>query len=119
MSAFDFLKAKSAHLHWRVKLLGYLNGQNTLTQAEVLSHEQCELGKWIYSEGLKVYANLPEMQELEKTHKELHETIHRVIEFKDKNMLKEAKDEYELMREVSDVLMEMLDFLYENEKKHL
>jgi methyl-accepting chemotaxis protein len=116
-NAFDFLKAKSAHLNWRVRILSFLNGEGTLTKEQVISHEHCDLGKWIYSEGLQKYGNLSEMTELEKTHKHLHNSMAKILDLKENNLLKEARDEYENMREVSEILIKMLDILYEIQKK--
>ncbi len=85
LNAFDFLKAKSAHLNWRVRILSFLNGESTLTKEQVISHEHCDLGKWIYSEGLQKYGNLSEMTELEKTHKLLHSSMAKVLDLKENN----------------------------------
>ncbi|GAB4490857.1 MAG: hypothetical protein OHK0045_15920 [Raineya sp.] len=117
-NAFDFLKAKSVHLNWRVRILGFLNGEHTLTKEQVVSHEHCDLGKWIYSEGLKKYGHLSEMIELERTHKLLHTAMEQVVHLKENNQIKEARNAYENMREISENVIEMLDFLYEIQKTH-
>jgi hypothetical protein len=37
------------------------------------------LGKWLYSQGLKDYPDLPKMRLLEQVHQELHTIAHHVI----------------------------------------
>lgn len=111
MSSFDFLKAKSAHLNWRLRILGLLNGEGTLTRDQVVSHKHCDLGKWLYSEGLDKYKEIPEMIDLEKVHKDLHTSISKVVELKEKHLIKEARDEYEKMRETSEILIQIIDVL--------
>lgn len=113
MSSFDFLKAKSAHLNWRVRILGLLNGETTLTRDQLVSHQHCDLGKWLYAEGLEKYKYFSEMIDLENIHKQLHTCIQNIVTLKEEGQDIEARKEYENMKEISEILMKIIDTLYQ------
>ena len=82
MTAFDLEMAKTNHLRWRLLLESYLEGRPSLSEDEVLYCTDCELGKWIYGEGLEKYGRLPAMQELVRVHSQLHHTVEDVVELR-------------------------------------
>ena len=43
----------------------YLNGEMTMTAEQAVSHHDCELGKWLYSDGMSKFGTLPEFRQLE------------------------------------------------------
>lgn len=45
-----------------------------MTKEAVRSYKGCELGQWLYSEKIAKYSSRPDVAELKKSHKELHET---------------------------------------------
>ena len=56
-------------------------------QAQVDSHN-CRLGKWYYEgQGKLNYSNLPAYQNLEKGHDQVHNSVHKAIEFSQKDWL--------------------------------
>lgn len=107
----DFVLAKSKHLAWRVKLMSFLKGEEVLTIDQVVSHEHCDLGKWIYGEALERYKNEPKIFELEQVHKKLHQHIRNVVELKNAEKEDEANAEYDKMTEVSKTIINLLDEL--------
>lgn len=107
----DLHSAKMKHLEWRFKLSTFLMGRQTLTLEQVVSHEHCNLGQWIYAEGLGKYGHIQLMQDLEQTHKLLHQLIRHTVEMKNQQQDTEAERAYEQMQEVSDRIMEQLDEL--------
>ena len=99
VQTIDFGLALSEHLIWGLKLRSFLDGskfygRETFTNSAAISHQDCEIGKWIYSQGLKELGSLDDMQELEKTHKELHCTVNRVLELKNIGNSLAAEREY-------------------------
>ena len=68
MPSIDFASAKMKHLTWKFKLRGFLDGKEKLTET-LLSEHDCDLGKWLYSEGMSKYGTIPETQKLENTHR--------------------------------------------------
>jgi methyl-accepting chemotaxis protein len=75
----DLSGAKSAHLNWKVRLRAFLDGKATLTEEEAVSHQQCNFGKWYYSEGLQKFGHIPELRDVEEPHAELHRTIKDIV----------------------------------------
>jgi hypothetical protein len=90
-SGVDFARVKMAHRSWRLKLRHFLDGRENIDRAGLASHENCELGKWIYASGMATYSHLPEMQELEKKHKEMHALVEQVVELKHAGKASEAE----------------------------
>lgn len=80
---FDFFKARAKHLEWKTKLQSFLKTGTGLTSAQASSEKDCELGKWLYSEGLKHYGALPEMAKLEMAHKSMHAAVRDTIKAKE------------------------------------
>jgi methyl-accepting chemotaxis protein len=75
----DLSGAKSAHLNWKARLRSFLDGKATLTEAEAVSHQQCNFGKWYYSEGLQKFGHIQELRDVEEPHAELHRTIKDIV----------------------------------------
>jgi methyl-accepting chemotaxis protein len=48
-------------LGWKAKLRHFLDGSEALTSAHAVSHKQCDLGQWLYSDGLKIYGDMAAM----------------------------------------------------------
>jgi methyl-accepting chemotaxis protein len=104
----DFVLARAKHLDWKIELTSFLEGRHTLTKAQAISHKDCELGKWLYAEGLKKYGYLPSMQELEQTHVELHAIVRKVLQMKHAGNEAGAEQEFSRLRPVSDRIIKLL-----------
>lgn len=75
----DFEQAKGAHFDWKAKLKTYMKTPDGSLKSNIVGQDnQCVLGKWLYGEG-KMYAHLPEYQELIKNHAEFHKCAAEVI----------------------------------------
>ncbi len=66
--------AIDAHFAWKARLAAQISGTNseTLEIGVIASDDRCALGKWIHSEGKKMYGNLPEFAELLRQHAQFH-----------------------------------------------
>ena len=82
MSKTDFTDIRLKHITWRVKLNDFLEGKPSMTEEQATSHKACDVGKWLYSEGMTKYGEMPEIQELEKIHVSLHSTVKNIISLK-------------------------------------
>lgn len=109
MRTLDFALARSRHLDWRTKLKSFLEGLGTLSEAEATSHKDCELGKWLYSQGLHKYGSAPSMKELEQRHAELHSIIRRIVQMKNAGDVDGADHEFKKVRPISDKVMGLLN----------
>ena len=58
---------------------GFLEGNESLSESEAISHHQCELGKWFDTQGQSMYGHIPQMNELGADHQQLHALIKQVV----------------------------------------
>ena len=71
---------KQAHLNWRLRIPNILAGyEGKVNLNDIANHHLCGLGKWANDEG-KTYANLPILNELNKSHAEFHQLVAKTIE---------------------------------------
>ena len=116
MSKTDFTDIRLKHIAWRVRLNDFLEGKPSMTAEEATSHQTCDVGKWLYSEGIKKYGTMPEMQELEKIHVSLHETVRNIISLKQVANIYAEKEELE---KLDKILRKIMFLLVEIEQKLL
>ncbi|MEJ2406563.1 MAG: methyl-accepting chemotaxis protein [Candidatus Thiodiazotropha sp.] len=112
-NSLDFSAAKSAHLAWRARLRGFLDGKSSLKREEVVSHHDCVLGHWYYQEGLQKFGHLPDMQAIEKPHEEMHRLIKQIIQIKESGRQEEAERLYERIAPLSSNIIQLLNRLEE------
>lgn len=79
MIDLNFLDAITHYVSWRIRLRGFLEDKDNITESEIGSHKDCDFGKWLYSEGLSRYGTMREIAEVQDIHKQLHETALRII----------------------------------------
>jgi chemotaxis protein histidine kinase CheA len=106
-SDLDFSLVGDKHRQWISTLQQVLEGKMSLTPQQAGSHEQCALGKWIYSVGLKEYGAIDDMVALEKTHKHFHELVHKVLLLKSAGDESLARQELEAVQGTSEQIMEL------------
>ncbi|MDW8287370.1 MAG: CZB domain-containing protein [Flammeovirgaceae bacterium] len=109
MNPVDFTIARFKHLNWKFRVRSFLDGKETLTQEQAISHRHCDLGKWYYAEGKAKYGHLPSMQAFEKEHEVLHAIVQQIVHLKEENLLKEAEELYKKLMTVSDTIMNLLE----------
>lgn len=126
MNGADFTDIRLKHVTWRVKLDDFLEGKPGMTEEEATSQRACDVGKWLYSAGMKKYGTMPEMQELEKIHVELHATVKNIMALKQAGNLSAATEEKEnldkILRKVMFLLVDIEQKLitqHINDKKDL
>lgn len=79
-----------------------------MTEEQAISHEACDVGKWLYSKGMKKYGTMPEMQELEKIHVALHSTVINIKSLKLSGNISAAKEELEKLDKILRKIMFLL-----------
>ncbi|MCX6147033.1 MAG: CZB domain-containing protein, partial [Candidatus Kapabacteria bacterium] len=75
------------------------------------SHKDCDLGKWMYSEGLEKYSQYPDMKKLEMIHSDLHKVIKNVVNWKLVGDISAAENELTKMNTISSEIVGLLDNL--------
>lgn len=108
MGKFDFAVARVMHIAWKSSLRSFLDGKESMTEEQAISHKDCDLGKWFYSEGMSSYGTMPEMQELEKVHIELHTIVKRVVQLKHSGDKPSAEQELSKLEPVSQKIFSLL-----------
>lgn len=108
MSKFDFSIARTKHIAWKSKLRGFLDGKETLNESQALSHHECDLGKWLDSEGFIKYGNIAEMKELGKVHEELHHLVQNVVSLKKAGNETQAETELLKLGPTSRTIIDLL-----------
>jgi methyl-accepting chemotaxis protein len=108
MGKFDFAVARVMHIAWKSGLRSFLDGKESMTEDQAVSHKDCDLGKWLYSDGKAEYGTMPEMQELEKVHVELHSIVKRVVQLKNSGDAPAAEEELAKIEPVSQKIFSLL-----------
>jgi len=107
-STLDFALAKNKHQAWKKRLRDFLDGKETLTKEHAVSHQHCDLGKWLYSDGLKMYGDMSEMQTMEAEHKTMHSFIAELIDFQNKGKSDQAENIFNQVSICSDKVVSYL-----------
>lgn len=108
VSKTDFADLRLKHVVWRANLEGLLAGEKTMTEEQATNHKACDVGKWLYSVGIKKYGDLPEIHELEKIHFKLHETVNKVLLLKESGDLLAEKEELGNLDKILSMMMHLL-----------
>jgi methyl-accepting chemotaxis protein len=111
----DLERAKAAHLAWKVKLRGFLDGRAALSLQQAVSDHDCAFGKWYFGPGLEKLGHIGEMKEVREPHAEMHSLIRKIIELKNKGQLEEAEQEYEKIGPLSERIVALIGQI----EKHL
>jgi methyl-accepting chemotaxis protein len=104
----DFAFARIMHIAWKASLREFLDGKKSPTLEQDVCHKECDLGKWLYSEGLDQYGKIPEVKELEKAHVELYSIVKKTLQFKKSGNTFSAEKEYEKMDKISSKIFSLL-----------
>lgn len=111
IKGLDLEDAKTAHLAWRIKLRDFLDGKGSLTLEQAVSHHDCALGKWYYSDGLEKYGEMSEMREVESPHAEMHLIIKNIILLKQQGNTGAAEVEFQKVKPLSSKIVHLLDII--------
>lgn len=114
---FDFAGAKLKHLTWKSKIRAFLDGKRTMSQGEALSHNECELGQWLFSVGLRKFGKNLLMIELDQKHQKLHALVKQILDLKRAGKVEEAETQYAVLLQTSDRIVSLLDELDVSSKK--
>lgn len=108
-SGFDFSSAKSAHLAWKARVRSFLDGKQSLTREEAVSHHDCALGKWYYSEALNRYSDIAEIHAIEHPHKQLHALIKAIVNERESGNTERAEQLYNEIEPLSNEIIALLN----------
>jgi len=95
----------------------FLDGKEALTHAHAVSHTQCDLGKWLYSDGMSMYGDIAAMVEMEDVHEKMHGYIGEIIQRFNEGDKAGAESFYNEVVKCSDTVVGCLSSV-ESEIKH-
>ena len=101
-------RAMAAHLGWKAKVRGFLDGKGSLDRKVAFDHTACGFGKWYREVGLVEFVDVPEMQQVDKPHKELHDLIHHIVDLKERGDMQAAEREYEKVGPLSERIVSIM-----------
>ena len=107
----DFYLAKHKHLMWKIRLKAFLIGLKDMEEKQVVSHHDCDLGKWLDNFAMNEYKNIEELKKLEKLHIKMHNVVADIIRVKNENNMEEACKLYKMMKAYSDNIIALLDIV--------
>jgi methyl-accepting chemotaxis protein len=108
---FDIEKVKTSHRMWRNRFLRFIEGKENINPSEFLSHRECQLGKWYYSEGMKNFGKVLEFIELGRKHEEFHRIGVQLIKLANEGKIEEAKRKFQETDTLTNELLSFLDRL--------
>ncbi|MBF0237644.1 MAG: CZB domain-containing protein [SAR324 cluster bacterium] len=110
-AVFDFEAAKTKHLLWRSRIQNFLEGKESLTEDQAVSHRDCDLGKWLYGTAMNKWGNLSTLKTLESEHTKLHELIKTIIQLKTQGQSAKAQKQSRNIATLSEKIVNLLDQL--------
>lgn len=93
-----------AHQLWVAKVRSLLDGRIELDGNELVDHHACELGKWL-DRKKPSRAGEKRFDELFENHKQLHETVARIVREEDDAV---ARSRFDSLRTISEKVMALL-----------
>ncbi len=94
MHSRQLQSAMAAHLGWKGKIRGFLDGKGSLDEKVAFDHHQCGFGKWCEQTGFPQFSHIEEMGQVERPHAELHSLIKKIAELKTQGNIEMAEQEY-------------------------
>src|SRR5260370_4273159 len=110
----DFSQARVKHQQWLARLREVLDNKAILTAQQAGSPTECALGKWLYSSGLKNYAELAEIHLVERTHIQFHELVAKILGLKEQGHPAEPKHAFRQLGPLSSTIVPLLTELETN-----
>lgn len=107
----DFTIAKMKHQLWKRKLYNYINKNEPIDEQEMVSEKDCQLGKWLYSEGMEKYKSISEINTLEQVHSKLHKLTFSIVSEKKSENIDQARQMLDELSGVSEEIVGLLDKL--------
>lgn len=82
IGGLNFKTALEAHLKWKVRLMGVIDGSSTevIDPNIVARDDQCILGKWLYGEGEKQFKDQLGFQNVVAAHAHFHRCAGHTLE---------------------------------------
>ncbi|MFT6985861.1 MAG: methyl-accepting chemotaxis protein [Psychromonas sp.] len=107
----QLLRAKASHSLWKVKIKSYLNGLIPLDTHTASDHHKCAFGQWFDKSGIAEQCSTSCVAEMNSKHKLLHQSVGKIIAYKEKQEFAQAEQEAQRLIGYSDSVVALLDQL--------
>ncbi len=103
-----FSLARTKHLGWKVRIQAFLAGKEEVDAEQAGNPKACDLGRWLYAEGMTRYGSIPEMVELERVHADMHAVVRRVVQMKHSGDVRAAQEGAAKVERMSEQVVALL-----------
>lgn len=107
-NGLDFADARSKHLLWKTRLRSFLDGKESLDPEQATSHKDCDLGRWLYSSGMKEFGHMDKMMKLESIHEQMHKAVKEAVVCKHGGDNHNAEENYYKVGDLSEQVIGLL-----------
>lgn len=107
------INARIRHKLWLIRVEQFLHDSHAISEEEIVSAEECSLGRWLYSSGLKRFADIDEITSLERVHKEMHEKCQELVSLSGAGEKAQAKAVLQEVKSFSQAITGYLDTIEE------
>jgi len=104
----DFSQARFMHRNWQLRVRNFLDGKETITEEQAVSHHHCDLGKWYDAEGKAKYGHLDMMKKFDADHEMLHNLVKDIRALKVNGKTQEAEQKYKVLEQTSNNIVNAL-----------
>lgn len=113
IDASVLINARIRHKLWLIRVEQFLHDSRSISEEELVSAEECSLGRWLYSSGLKRFADIDEITSLERVHKEMHEKCKKLVSLSGAGEKEQAKAVLQELEPFSKAITGYLDTIEE------
>ena len=108
--------SKADHMIWKKKIVDLEFGRAEIDPNTIADHTLCRLGKWYYSEGMKVYAKHPAFIAMEAPHKRVHDIAKKAAELRQQDRKASLADHRHELNSASENVVKQLNKLIADAK---
>jgi hypothetical protein len=103
----DFESAIIKHISFKARLRSFLYG-NASAEPPLRDPDQCSLGQWIAARLGGAYANVPDMRELDREHRLIHERANKLMDLHVVGRQEEALAGFQAVQHQADYIVQLL-----------
>lgn len=107
LAIIDLLELwKTDHVIWKWRVYNMLMGFEK--SGKIMSHKECRLGQWYYSEEAQPYKEYPQFQAIEEPHVKLHELSNKAVALNEQGNIEELEHVLHEMESSSDLVIKLI-----------
>ncbi len=113
INTLTFSIMRNDHLIMASRLSAYIDGRDTLSEDHIMPHNDCDLGRWLSSEGIDPSKHMKEVSELDRAHRDFHEIFNSTCELVHVGQRDSAREEYHKILPLCGRLSDLIDSIRE------